>query len=469
MTAEATHAAECDRATRQVWAVLGGPPALPERVAYGPPGGLPAAVPVTALARTATAVCSLAAAELLATRNGLRTVPAVRVDDDAVAAAFTSERHLLVDGRPGATFTPLSRFWRTADGWLRTHANYPHHRARLLAALGVTDRGDDDGSAARVAAALAARTGAETEQAVRAGGGLAVEVRTAAQWAASDAGRWVAGRPLIERRTAGGGPARVLPPAALPAEGVRVLDLTRVIAGPVATRTLGLLGARVLRIDSPRLPELWDAQADTGFGKRSAALDLADRASLRTFEELLAGADVLVTGYRPGSLDRYGLSAQALLERHPGLVVARLSAWGFDGPWADRRGFDSLVQAASGIALLQADEAGRPGALPGQYLDHGTGYLLAAAVLRALTERHHSGGGRQLGAGLARTACLLLEGLPAGTPPPVGRIPDIGHRLTVTGSPMGTIRHALPPIDYDGAPATWSRPPSRPAADPPRW
>lgn len=221
MTAEGTHAAECDRATRRVWAVLGGPPALPDRVRYGPPGGLPAAVPVTALARTATAVCSLAAAELLATRGRLRTVPAVRVDDDAVAAAFTSERHLLVDGRPGTTFAPLSRFWPAADGWLRTHANYPHHRARLLAALGVTGHGDSDSDAlvSEVAAELAARPGEDTQEAVRAAGGLAVAVRTAAEWAASAPGRSAAARPLIEHRTVADGPVRALPPAGLPAEG----------------------------------------------------------------------------------------------------------------------------------------------------------------------------------------------------------------------------------------------------------
>jgi crotonobetainyl-CoA:carnitine CoA-transferase CaiB-like acyl-CoA transferase len=470
MTAGGTGAAERDEATRQVWAALGGPPEAPARVTYGPPGGLPAAVPVTALARTATAVCSLAAAELLAARTGLRTVPAVRVDDDAVAAAFTSERHLRIDGRPGATFAPLSRFWPTADGWLRTHANYPHHRARLLAALGVADRDDTDALVAEVAAELAGRPGEQAQEAVHAAGGLAVAVRTAGQWRASDPGRSAAARPLIERRTATQGPVRALPPAGLPAEGVRVLDLTRVIAGPVATRTLGLLGAQVLRIDSPRLPELWDAQADTGFGKRSTALDLADRAGRRTFEGLLAGADVVVTGYRPGALDRHGLSARELLDRHPGLIVAQLSAWGFDGPWAGRRGFDSLVQAASGIALLQAGADGRPGALPGQYLDHGTGYLLAAAVLRALTERHASGSGRLLRVALATTAGRLLDGLPAGdAPPPGGPAPAIGSRLAETDSPMGRLRYALPPIDYDGAPATWSRPPSRPAADPPRW
>ncbi len=282
------------------------------------------------------------------------------------------------------------------------------------------------------------------------------------EWAASGPGRAAAARPLIERHGAESAVVRPLPPAGLPAEGVRVLDLTRVIAGPVATRTLAFLGADVLRIDPPRLPELWDAHADTGFGKRSTALDLSDRHARRTFDELLATADVVVTGYRPGALDRYGLSAPELLERHPGLIVAQLSAWGFEGPWAGRRGFDSLVQAASGIAALEASPEGRPGALPGQFLDHGTGYLIAAGVLRALTERHRAGDGRgrHLRLALARTASWLL-GLPGGPgsgrrarPWPLARrdrLPDGTAAVrAAAGALRGRARHLVPSAGPSG-------------------
>ncbi|NEA87180.1 CoA transferase, partial [Streptomyces sp. SID14436] len=214
-----------------------------------------------------------------------------------------------------------------------------------------------------------------------------------------------AGRPLVERAGLDDAPARALArleaDPLLPAAGVRVLDLTRVIAGPVATRVLGLLGADVLRVDPPGLPELPDQHADTGFGKRSARLDLTS--GRETFEELLAGADVVVTGYRPGALDRFGLGPRALAERRPGIVVAQLSAWGAYGPWGDRRGFDSLVQVATGIAAAEGTGE-RPGALPAQALDHGTGYLLAAAVLRALTDRSDTGGSRSVRVALARTA-----------------------------------------------------------------
>ncbi len=392
-----------------VWEGVGGDPALLSRVSTVPrEGALESRLPVREMARACVGGCALAAAELGALRAGRTDVPEVRVDDGAVATAFVSERHLLIDGRAPVTFAPVSRFWRTADGWVRTHANYPHHRTRLLGALGLPR----DASVDTVAAHLAERSAVAVEDTVYAAGGLAVALRTAKEWRAHEQGAAVAHGPLLSRERLDDAPVRGLPALhgdpLLPAAGLRVLDLTRVIAGPVATRTLALLGADVLRVDSPRLPELADAHADTGFGKRSAVLDLAtDR---RAFEELLAAADVVVTGYRPGALDRFGLSPEALAERRPGLVVAQLSAWGDRGPWAGRRGFDSLVQVATGIAAVEGSPE-RPGALPAQALDHGTGYLLAAGVLRALTEQARDGGSRSVRLALARTAAWLMEGV----------------------------------------------------------
>ncbi|MFJ6748950.1 CoA transferase [Streptomyces sp. NPDC091266] len=466
------------------WAALKGDPDLTGRITYaGPPGLLPARLPVMSLARSTVAVCALAAAELAAARDG-GPVPAVRVDDGAVATAFVSERHLRVDGRAPSSFAPLSRFWRTADGWVRTHANYPHHRARLLRGLGLPA----DCGAGEVAAELAGRRAEEIQETVYSAGGLAVAARTPEEWAAHKQGVAVSAHPLLMLDTVGAGaPPRTLPAVAggplLPAAGLRVLDLTRVIAGPVATRTLALLGADVLRIDAPRLPESQDAHSDTGFGKRSALLDLGSRSGRATFDELLAGADVVVTGYRPHALDRFGLAPEALAERRPGLVVARLSAWGADGPWGGRRGFDSLVQVATGIAAVEADADGTPGALPAQALDHGTGYLLAAAVLRALTEQSRTGGSFLATLALAHTARWLVHGLPgaadatgeayAGEPydaePYAAGAYDEEAFLRETGSPQGRLRYALPPVAFDGGPATWSTPPGRCGADAPVW
>lgn len=415
--------------------MLGGDPALLGRVEYGGVSGLlPARLPVMDLARATVAVCGLAAVEHAGAAGP------VRVDDGAVATAFVSERHLRVDGRAPVSFAPLSRFWRAADGWVRTHANYPHHRAALLAALGAAD------SVEAVAEAIGARGAVDVETAVYAAGGLAVALRTPGEWAAHPQGGEVAARPVLSRERLDEAPPRrrTGPP--------RVLDLTRVIAGPVATRTLALLGADVLRIDPPGNPELADQHADTDVGKRTAALDLDRRADRRTFDELLDAADVLVTGYRPGSLERYGLE-------RPGLVTARLSAWGEYGPWGGRRGFDSLVQVATGIAVTEGS-AEEPGALPAQALDHGTGYLLAAAVLRSLTERERDGGGRLVRLALAQTGHWLTHGLPRYEP---------GRHLAESEGPLGRLRHAVSPVAYEGGPAGWSRPPGLQGGDSPAW
>lgn len=445
-----------DEATATAWAALGGAPELAARVAYlGPAGGLPSGLPVRELARACVGVCSLAAAELLAGRNG-GPVSAVTIDEGAVAAAFVSEGHLLVDGHAEPGFAPLSGFWRTADGWVRTHANYPHHRTRLLAALGLPE----SAGKTELAAELRRHRAEWVQETAYAAGALAVAV--APPQPASRA-------QLVETVRATRHAPRTLPPDGLPAAGIRVLDLTRVIAGPVATRTLALLGADVLRIDSPLLPESHIAHSDTGFGKRSACLDLADEKDSAVFEELLATADVVVSGYRPGALDRYGLTPDGLFARRPGLVVAELSAWGWSGPWSGRRGFDSLVQAARGISVVEAGPDGQPGVLPAQALDHGTGYLLAAAVLRALTEQLTEGAGRHSRLSLSATADWLLHGLNT-TLAPVDASPyDAAPYLTETPSAYGLLRHARTPVSYQGSPDDWAHPPTCWGTDAPAW
>ncbi|WP_055566561.1 CoA transferase [Streptomyces atriruber] len=451
--------------TAQAWTALGADSSLLDRVSFGgPSGGLPARLPVMELARATVAVCSLAAAELASVRTE-RPVPRVRVDDEAVATAFLSDRLVRLDGRAWSTFAPLSRFWRAADGWVRTHANYPHHRTRLLAALGVPGDADEVAVDA-VAGVIAGRSALEVEQSVYAAGGLAVAARGPEEWATSEQGVLVAGQPLLTTACLDDAPDRALGDAALPCAGLRVLDLTRVLAGPVATRTLALLGADVLRIDAPQLPESQEAHNDTGMGKRSATLDLDDATGRRVFEELLGQADVVVTGYRPGALERLGLTPEALAGRRPGLVIAQLSAWGRYGPWHERRGFDSLVQAATGIAELEGSPES-PGSLPAQALDHGTGYLLAAGVLRALTEQHRTGGTRLVRLALARTAHWLVHDLASAQGEDDGF--DPARWLAEADSPMGRLRHALPPVSYEGGPVNWTRPPGPWGSDAAAW
>ncbi|MFD9620374.1 CoA transferase [Streptomyces virginiae] len=449
-----TNGEERSSGTAQAWEALGGAPELALRVRHRGVGDLgQGPLPVAELARATVAACGLAAGELAAVRagGGVEDVAPLMVDEGAVATAFVSERHLRVEGRAPVTFAPLSGFWRTADGWVRTHANYPHHEAALVRALRLPSATPE-----AVRAAVGGRTAVEVQELAYGEGGLAVAV----------AREYGEPQPLLEPVRASGARGRPLgaAPAGRPAAGVRVLDLTRVIAGPVATRTLGLLGADVLRIDPPGLPESDDAYADTGFGKRSALLDLAEAEDRAVFEGLLAEADVVVTGYRPGALERYGFGARELLERWPGLVVAELCAWGWRarGPWAGRRGFDSLVQAGYGIAAACGEPGGEPGVLPAQALDHGTGYLVAAGVLRALAQ----GGGRGLRFSLAGTASWLVRGL--GREPgrePVGA--GVGYSaepwLRVTPSGYGVLRHAASPF------GEWAVGPSRWGADRAGW
>jgi crotonobetainyl-CoA:carnitine CoA-transferase CaiB-like acyl-CoA transferase len=413
----------------------------PPPLLSGERGSLPSRLPVEDAAAATVAIALTTAARLAAQTTG-RTAPQVALDRDHLAAAFRSEAYVRVHGEPtGAGFAPLSRFWPAADGWVRTHANYEWHRAALLRALDIADSAGDP---ATVGQTIATMSAAAVEDAVTAENGIAAAVRTQAEWTLTP------DNPLIGHATIGDAQARVARGSGLPAAAVRVLDLTRVIAGPVGTRFLAALGADVLRIDPPRLPELPSQIPDGLVGKRSAFLDAArDRQLLH---KLLTGADVLVHGYRPGALAAFGLDAETLAERHPGLVVVELSAWGDTGPWARRRGFDSIVQAASGIAMIETPGDDRPGAMPCQLLDHGTGYLIAAAALDGLLRQRTSGGTHVRRLSLAATAEWLLR-LPRPEKAAEPSALDVTPWLTT----IGDLTAVRPPGTLDGTPLTWAR------------
>lgn len=334
-----------DRGSRQILerirADLGADWSLPRA------GIAPSVVPLAARTDVAAlATGSMAAVSLAA--GALCGASFTELDADQTAAVFQSDRHLRIDGTSPPVWGALSRFFRTSDGWVRTHGSYPHHAHRLLRAFDM----QPGASAEAFARRLLGRTGAEASACATAAGALCVVVEN--EDPPVDAA--LRARPLVSvaRREGERRSRRPAASQAAPLRGIRVLDLTRVIAGPVATRTLALLGADVLRIDPPAMPELSWQHLDTGHGKRSTLLDLASDAELSTFERLLESADVVVTGYRASALTELGLDPTALIQRHPGLIVARLTAWGSDGADADRRGFDSLVQAASGISWIES-------------------------------------------------------------------------------------------------------------------
>lgn len=367
------------------------------------------AVPLTSpLAIGALAHDAVATATLMALALGESKSSDAVLSPRRIAACYRSDQLFRLRGEPPAAWASLSGFFETADGWVRTHSNYPHHAEALCRMLNL----DGDATPGDIARAVATWNSVDLETRAAETGAIVGAYRNAESWADEQQARAVAATALIEVKidTMAGDarPATAELPA--PLRGIRVIDLTRVIAGPVATRTLALLGADVLRIDNPRRPEISWQHLDTGQGKRSALLDF-DRATssdLGTFHELLARADVLITGYRPGALSRFGLDDDELSVRHPGLIRGYVSAWGTTGPWAHRRGFDSIVQAVSGIAAISSPDGIRPGALPAQALDHTAGYLLAAGVLSALRRRVASRAGTSVTVSLARIAQELI-------------------------------------------------------------
>ena len=424
------------------------------------------------LAYDSVALSSLAIA-LLGVDRGITSMQGAPVvlDTARIQSSFGSEKVFRVDGEAPSIWAPLSGFWRVADGWVRTHGNYPHHAERLARLLGLPR--DADRSAVEQATLGWSRF--DLEEQAAASGALAIAVRDPSEWWEHPQYPVLRKTPVVQYARAGDASPRTWRARGkLPLSGIRVLDLTRVIAGPVATRDLAVAGADVLRIDSPRLPEAAWQHLDTGHEKRSSLLDLDDPADFTRFEALLADADVVVHGYRPDALARYGLDAPALHRRFPGLVVAQLSAWGTHGPWGNHRGFDSLVQAATGIAVLESRDSGAtPGALPVQALDHATGHFLAASVATALRAQQAHGGSFDIRLSLARIANeLLAAGSADGTAdtteaqePLVTQVP----LASVTGRPTSVVTCAPPVLGFPGAPSDYPSPLHGWGSDQPRW
>lgn len=436
----------------RVWGLTSGSAETAEALrAGGPRAVLPSYFDVTGLATASVAAAALAADEFLAARNGTRPRP-VSVDSRAACAAFAAETLFAPVGwsLPGI-WDPLAGNYRAEDGWIRLHTNYPYHRAAVERVLGARER-----DAAR--AAVSGWKATELEAAVVEAGGCAAAMHARESWLASVPGAATADAPplTITERPA---PGDARPAAAgHPYEGVRVLDLTRVMAGPVCTKFLAAFGADVLRIDPPGFEEVPALVPEMTAGKRTAALDLTTTTGRATFEQLAAGTDVLVTGLRTDALSRLGYDDETLTALNPAMIHASHNAYGWHGPWRDRRGFDSLVQMSCGIAAAGAAESGRdePVPLPVQALDHATGYLLAAAIGRALTRRLTQSVAGRIRASLVGTANLLWSLGASGEMPPKPGPEDFELIDTVTE--WGPARRVPPPATIEGVTAGWRVP-----------
>jgi hypothetical protein len=411
-------------------------------------GALPSAFAVTDLASASIAAAGQAVSELLHQENG--RLPHVEVDRRLASFWFaTSIRPTGWSVPP--LWDPVAGDYATRDGWIRLHTNAPHHRAAAESVLGAcADR-------AAMAKQVAGWNKTELEHAVVAAGGCAAEMRSWAQWQAHPQGQVVNSEPLIAFTE---GNRQHTPPwqgsVARPLSGLKVLDLTRVLAGPVASRFLAGLGADVLRLDPPTWSEP-GVVPEVTLGKRCARLNLHDTSDRQLFESLLRDADILLHGYRADALQHLGYGVAERQALAPGLIDVCLNAYGWSGPWQNRRGFDSLVQMSSGIAEAgqQWKQADKPLPLPVQALDHATGYLMAAAAITLLARRLNSGLGGSARLSLARTARLLIEH-GAGTDQPLRPEEENDQGLVVEQTAWGPAHRLQVPLKITGTPVQWA-------------
>lgn len=432
-----------------------------ERLSITSAGSLASCFPVTGLATASIAAAGLAMTNLL---TELGHEPSVTVDRRLASLWFGFSI------RPQGWALPepwdaIAGDYPTNDGWIKLHTNASHHKAAVLSVLGCTD----DRSA--VSAAVRTLSAEALETAVVAAGGCAAALRPRGAWLTHPQGHTVSAETLVRWDASRGNcPSTWAPAPQRPLAGLRVLDLTRILAGPVATRFLAGYGADVLRIDPPG----WEEPAlepEVTIGKRCARLDLRQKADRTHFEQLLSQADILVHGYRRGALDALGLGTAARQAIRPGLIDVSLNAYGHEGPWADRRGFDSLVQFSSGIA--DAGMAWRktdtPVSLPVQALDHATGYLMAAAALRGLRARMAGENARIARVSLARTANLLFDHHASPNDEALAALDQADLSSHAEQTPWGLAHRIQSPLRISNCAMRWDSPPQRLGSAAPAW
>ena len=407
------------------------------------------------------AATGLAVDDLWAQRTGRRQD--IAVDLRHATASLRSGTYLKVgDGEVSHKRNAIMGFYPTKDGrWSYVHANFPNHRAVALKVLGCEE------SYEAVCRAVATWNAADLEEAIIEAGGAGGMVRTHAEWADHPQAKALAALPLMEIVKIGDSAPEALPQGTRPLSGVRVVDVTRVLAGPTCARTLAEQGADVLKISASHLPNLGYQELDTGLGKLSTYLDLRQAEAVDTLRGLVRQADVFSQGYRPGTLGQRGLSPEELIAIRPGLVYVSLCAFGHTGPWASRRGFDTVVQAVSGITHRQGEvfpgKAAGPQFYPLSAIDYCTGYLMAAGAMIALKRRVEEGGSWMVRISLAQVGKWIVD---------LGEVPtaaladvqkeflaeELDRWSMTTETPAGRLRHLRPVVQYSETTARWARP-----------
>ncbi|AWM00264.1 CoA transferase [Bradyrhizobium amphicarpaeae] len=454
---------------KDIWTSAGGDvPALGCVRLSGEEPQLPSSFRVAIAGQTTIAAAGLAAAEIWRLRSG--QTQDVSVDLRHAVAECRSERYLRVDDRPPPpAWDAIAGVYRTGDNrFVRCHTNFPHHRDAVCKVLACEAERD------KVQAALMQWRGEDFETAAYAAGGVVALMRSYDEWSALPQARALAQLPLISIEKIGEAPPKPWPEGDRPLAGLRVLDLSRVIAGPVAGRTLAAHGADVLLVSGPELPAIDWLAIDTGRGKLTTFIELKGEAGRAQLRELLMDADIFSQGYRPRALAALGFSPEDAAKISPGIVYVTLSAYGHTGPWAERRGFDSLVQTTTGFNDAEGKAAGidGPKELPAQMLDHATGYLMAFGAMMAKMRQVREGGSWHVRVSLAQTGRWLwnLGRLDGGlnTPDLTG---EAVHAAFIESMPSGfgmlkAVRHAAL---LSATPARWSRPAMPLGSHPAQW
>lgn len=422
--------------------------------------------PITACAVAALGAVGLAAARLAELHGG--TPADIEISTRRAGLAMANSTYLRLGGANAKFRDPFTGFYPVADGrHVFLHGNFPHLRTSLLKMLGASD-------AAELPAILARLDAFEIEARAVAANLCAAAVRTRAEWQSTPQAGALAHLPLISMTSGDVSTAGLPRQMGKPLRGIRVLDFTRVIAGPMAGRTLAEWGADVLRISGPGLPSIQSLVIDTGFGKRAAELDIKTPEGLARAQNLAASGHVVIDGYRPGALPGQGMGADDLRGLNPDLVHVDLCAFGQVGPWAARRGYDSLVQATLGmnLGLNFATTEDAPQGLPCQPLDYLTGYLAAYAALLGLIRRAEGGGGTSAVLSLARVGHWMWqihdqlgpERNPPASNPTAVDIADLLDDHNTAFGPITALRPPLVPHDWH-----WDRPPVPLGHDAPEW
>lgn len=450
--------------------------ALPEDALHhltltGQDPAVPSSFAVGTAAQSSLAAAALAATQIGRHRNGLRQ----QVSVDMRHAALECFCRFTIDGRAPEPWDRIAGLYACGDdggtdGWVRLHTNFPHHRDGVLRLLGLPPGPETPREA--VAQALRHWKAVEFEDAAAQAGLVVAALRTLDEWDRHPQSAAVSQRPLVDFEKIGEAPPLpwpALPLGKRPLQGLRVLELTRILAGPVSGRTLAAYGADVMLVNSPHLPNI-EAIIDTSRGKLSAFADLRTAEGCAGLQAVLRDAHVFIQGYRPGALAAFGLTPEAVAETRPGIVMVSLSAYGETGPWAGKRGFDSLVQTATGLNHAEAQAAGsnQPRALPMQILDMATGFLMAFGAQAALLRQQAEGGSWHVRVSLARTAQWLrsLGRVEHGFDAAAADFSDVMQTYDSGYGALVATRHAA---QFSHTPAGWDRPSAPPGTNPLAW